>query len=256
MISINKFKNFPNLVLTIAVKNIKMKYKNSALGFVWSLLHPLAYLLIFILVFSNAFAGVERYSLFALIGLVFWTFFNSSINQMLQAIIGNSSVLKTIAIPKLLFPFSALIAELITFLLSLIPFFGLMFFFGLQLSVELLWLVPAVIIFAFFTFGVGLLLCTLNVFFRDIGLLWNTLSPAIFYFTPIAYSSSLIPEKYLTILQFNPLLHYINLMREILYNNATPSLHLWAVTTGIAVGCTVIGLLVYNRLKNNFVSFY
>lgn len=233
-----------------------MKYKNSALGFVWSLLHPLAYLLIFILVFSNAFAGVDRYSLYALIGLVFWTFFNNTINQMLQAIIGNASVLKTIAIPKLLFPFSAMAAELITFLLSLIPFFGLMLFFGLELSVELLWLIPAIVVFSLFAFGVGLLLCTLNVFFRDIGLLWNTLSPAIFYFTPIAYSANLIPAKYLSVLKFNPLLHYITLMREILYNNASPSLFLWTITTGMAIGFTIIGLLVYNKLKNNFVSFY
>jgi ABC-type polysaccharide/polyol phosphate export permease len=83
MISMHKIKHFPLLVYTIAVKNIKMKYKNSALGFVWSLLQPLAYLLIFIMVFGAAFANVERYSLYALIGLVFWTFFNSTINQML-----------------------------------------------------------------------------------------------------------------------------------------------------------------------------
>jgi ABC-2 type transport system permease protein len=252
----HKLKNFPNLVHIIALKNIKMKYKNSALGFVWSLLHPLAYLLIFILVFSQAFPEVERYSLYALIGLIFWTFFNNTINQMLLAIIGNSSVLKTMAIPKLLFPFSALVAELVTFALSLIPFFGLMFFFGLKISAETLLLLPAIGIFALFAFGVGLLLCTLNVFFRDVSLLWNTLSPAIFYFTPIAYTSNLIPVKYMKILQFNPLFHYINLMRDILYSNTAPSAQLWLICTGLAAGFTLVGLWVYNRLKSNFVSFY
>ena len=233
-----------------------MKYKNSALGFVWSLLQPLAYLLIFIMVFKNAFANVERYSLYALVGLVFWTFFNSTINQMLLAIIQNASVLKTMALPKLLFPFSAIVAEVITFLFSLIPFFGLMIFFGLRLSPEFILLVPAILVFVLFTFGLGLTLCTLNVFFRDIGLLWGTLSPALFYFTPIAYSSALIPEKYAFVLQFNPLVHYITLMRCILYDNVWPSAQLWFITIAIAVGFVAIGMGVYYKLKNNFVSFY
>jgi len=256
MVLFEKLKNFPALVHIIALKNIKMKYKNSALGFVWSMLHPLAYLVIFIVVFSNAFPAIDRYPLYALVGLIFWTFFNNTINQMLQGIIGNASVLKTMAIPKLLFPFSALVAELATFLLSFVPFFGLMVFFGLRFSVETILLIPAILVFALFAFGVHLLLCTLNVFFRDIALLWNTLSPAIFYFTPIAYSANLIPEKYLSILQFNPLYHYINLMRNILYDNTAPSLQLWGITIGMAVVFTLIGLAVYNRLKRNFVSFY
>jgi ABC-2 type transport system permease protein len=256
MITINALKNFPNLVFTIAVKNMKMKYKNSVLGFVWSLLHPLAYLLIFILVFSQAFPKVDRYSLYALIGLVFWTFFNNTINQMLTAIINNASVLKTIAIPKLLFPLSASASELITLGISIIPFFGLMLFFGLNVSVETFLLIPAMVVFAIFAFGVGLLLCTLNVFFRDIGILWNTLSPAIFYFTPIAYSIDVIPQKYLAALKFNPLYHYMVLMRDILYSNQVPSIQTWAITIGIAFGVTLAAFGVYNRLKNNFVSFY
>jgi ABC-type polysaccharide/polyol phosphate export permease len=256
MISIHAVKNFPKLVTTVAIKNMKMKYKNSALGFVWSLLHPLAYLIIFTIVFSNAFPDIERYSLFALIGLMFWTFFNNTINQMMLSIIHNASVLKTIAVPKLLFPFSALAAELFTFLLSFIPFFGLMIFFGLNFSSELLLLIPAVLIFSIFSFGAGLLLCTLNVFFRDIGLLWNTLSPAIFYFTPIAYSAKMIPEKYSMIITLNPLYHYIEFMRIILYNNAVPEMRLWLITGGLAAGASLVGLLVYHKLKKSFVSFY
>jgi ABC-type polysaccharide/polyol phosphate export permease len=160
------------------------------------------------------------------------------------------------ALPKLLFPFSALVAEFLTFLVSLIPFFGLMLFFGLHFSAEFILLIPAIILFALFAFGLGLTLCTLNVFFRDIGLLWNTLSPALFYFTPIAYSSELIPAKYTVVLQFNPLVHYITLMRCILYENALPSAQLWLITTCLSAAFAALGLGVYYKLKQNFVSFY
>ncbi len=233
-----------------------MKYKNSLLGIFWSLLHPLAYLLIFIVIFSNAFADEDRYALFALIGLVYWTYFNNSMIQIQNSLIQNSSVLKTIAVPRLLFPLSATLSELITLGISIIPFFILMVFFGLKLTPETLLFIPVTIIFGIFTFGFALLLCTLNVFFRDVGLLWTTLSPALFYFTPIAYSSRLIPENRLGLLKFNPLYHYIELVRTVLYKNEIPTVSQWMITAGMAIGICLFSLLIYNKLKKDFISFY
>lgn len=246
--------NMPNLVTTIAVKNIKIKYKNSALGFVWSMLNPLAYLIIFIFVFGQAFPGVDRYPLYALIGLLFWTYFNNSINQIIISIISNASILKTIALPNILFPLSASVAELFTTLLSLVPFFGLMFFFGLKITGVTILLIPALLIFTAFTFGTGLFLCTFNVFFRDVGILWNTLSPALFYFTPIAFSVEIIPEKYLPLLKFNPLYHYIQLIRDVLFYNRVPSVETWLITTGLAAAMFALGVYVFYKFKRGFVS--
>jgi ABC-2 type transport system permease protein len=252
--TLSKYANLYHLVYTISLKNIKVKYKNSVLGFMWSMLHPLAYLVIFIFVFSTAFADMDRYPLYALVGLVFWTYFNNSINQILNSIIMNASLIKTIALPNILFPLSASFAELITMLLSLVPFFFLMLFFGLKITWVTILIIPAIVIFCAFTFGVGVFLCTFNVFFRDVGILWNTLAPALFYFTPIAYSSQLIPEKYLIFLKFNPLYHYISLLRDILYYNQVPSLQSWLITGGMATMIFVVGVAVFYRYKRGFVS--
>ncbi|MFN3446983.1 MAG: ABC transporter permease, partial [Bacteroidia bacterium] len=224
------------------------------LGFVWSMLHPLAYLVIFIFVFSTAFAGMDRYPLYALIGLVFWTYFNNSINQVVNAIVHNASIIKTIALPNILFPMSASFSELVTMLLSLVPFFMLMMFFGLQIGWITFLVIPAIIIFALFTFGLGVFMCTFNVFFRDVGILWGTLAPALFYFTPIAYSSTLIPQQYLVFLKFNPLYHFIQLLRDILYYNQMPSLQTWLLTSGMALFTSSLGVFVFNRFKRGFVS--
>lgn len=252
--SLAKVINLYQLVFTISVKNIKVKYKNSILGFVWSMLHPLAYLVIFIFVFSTAFANMDRYPLYALIGLVFWTYFNNSINQIVNSIIYNASIIKTIAIPNILFPMSASFAEVITMLLSLVPFFFLMVFFGLKIGAVTLLIIPAIAILTMFTFGLGVFMCTFNVYFRDVGILWNTLSPALFYFTPIAYASNLIPPQYLVFLKFNPLYHYIQLMRDILYNNQVPSVQTWLLTGGMALIVFVAGTWMFNKFKKGFVS--
>jgi ABC-type polysaccharide/polyol phosphate export permease len=249
-----KFKNLSQLVYTIALKNIKVKYKNSILGFVWSMLHPLAYLVIFVFVFSHAFSDVPKYPLYALIGLVFWTYFNNSMNQIINSIISNGSIIKTIALPNILFPLSAAFGEVVTTLLSLVPFFGLMLFFGLKLAWVTLLIFPAIIVFSLFTFGIGTFLATFNVYFRDVGILWNTLSPALFYFTPIAFMSNFIPPEYLFYVKLNPLYHYMELMRDILFYNQMPSSTTILITVGLAVIMFVLGVFVFNKYKKGFVS--
>lgn len=249
-----KIKNLNHLVYTIALKNIKVKYKNSMLGFMWSLLHPLAYLVIFVFVFSQVFVSIERYPLYALIGLVFWTYFANSMTQIINSIINNASIIKTIALPNILFPMSAAFAEFVTMLLSLIPFFILMLFFGLKITWVTLLIFPAIILFGLFTFGLATFLATFNVFFRDVGILWSTLSPALFYFTPIAFLSTMIPEKYMLYVKLNPLYHYMELVRDILYYNQVPSLTTMLITVGLALVMLVLGVLVFNRYKKGFVS--
>ncbi|MES2558580.1 MAG: ABC transporter permease [Bacteroidota bacterium] len=249
-----KIKNLFHLVYTIALKNIKVKYKNSVLGFMWSMLHPLAYLVIFIFVFSNVFVGIDRYPLFALIGLVFWTYFANSMTQIINSIISNASIIKTIALPNILFPMSAAFAEFVTMLLSLIPFFVLMLFFGLKITWITLLIFPAIILFGLFTFGLATFLATFNVFFRDVGILWNTLAPALFYFTPIAFLSTMIPDKYMVYVKLNPLYHYMELVRDILYYNQLPGTTTLFITTGLALAMFVLGILVFNRYKKGFVS--
>jgi ABC-2 type transport system permease protein len=224
------------------------------LGFMWSMLHPLAYLVIFIFVFSQVFVSIDRYPLYALIGLVFWTYFANSMTQIINSIINNASIIKTIALPNILFPMSAAFAEFVTMLLSLIPFFVLMLFFGLKITWVTLLIFPAIMLFGLFTFGLATFLATFNVFFRDVGILWNTLSPALFYFTPIAFLSTMIPDKYMVYVKLNPLYHYMELVRDILYYNQLPSLTTVMITVGLALVMFVLGIVVLNRYKKGFVS--
>lgn len=214
------------------------------------------YLAIFSFVFSYAFVGIDRYPLYALSGLIFWTFFSTTTIQVIESIINSSGVLKSLNVPTISFPLSALFASVINLGISMIPFGGLMLLFGLKIGWETLLFFPILLIYAAFVFGVSIFLSALNVYFRDVQLAWTSFLPAIFYSTPIAFTSSLIPEKFLWILQLNPLYHFVTMIRKILYYNEIPSFKEFGMVSLISVIVLCAGLFVFNRLERGFVSQY
>ncbi len=249
-----RVKDYYAIVTSIAIRNIKVRYKNSALGFIWSMLNPLVFLGIFVFIFSKAFPTIENYPLYAITGLIFWTFFSTATNQITLSIIDSAEILKSFSIPPLVFPLSTLLAALINLGLSFIPFIVLMFFFGFELKWVTFMIIPITALFALFTFGFSLILCTLNVFFRDVSMFWGTVNPALLYFTPVAYASSLVPEQYRWLLQVNPLYHYFEIIRDVLYYGRFPSLYYLGTSTLMSLVAVAISLLLFNRLKRGFIS--
>lgn len=243
-----------SIVRNLAVKNLKLKYKQSFLGVLWSLLTPLAFLTIFHFVFSKVFVTIENYSLYALTGLIFWQFFSNACNQSIQSFIQNASIIKTINVPIGLFPLSAVVTEIAALGFSFIPFTILMYFFGLNFSWHFVLLFPAIILFAGMAYGIGVFLGVLNVYLRDVGILWNTLNPALFYLTPIAYDPSILPEKFLFFIKLNPLYHFMVVFRDILYKNSVSTFENWL--TIIAISAFFFGLsrLTILKLEKGIIS--
>lgn len=241
-------------IASLVKRNLKLRYKNSFLGFAWSLITPLLYLLIFHFVFSQAFQGMKSYSLYVLSGLVLWQFFNNISNECIQSFLSNAGIIKTINLPIISFPIAALLTELINLMLVMVPFFGLMTFFGLEYGWHTFLFVPVIVLTALFALGVGLLLGSLNVFLRDIAILWSSINPALFYLTPIAYTLAFVPDKYHTILQFNPLFSFFEGMREVLYFNAVPSLNVWGIMVGTASVTLLLGYFVFKKVETGIIS--
>lgn len=247
---------FVALVVALGMKTIKLRYKNSMLGFLWSMMNPMIYLLIFTFVFGKVFSEIDRYPLYALTGLVFWIFFSTTTIQVIESIINSAGVLKSINIPTIAFPLSAQLASLISLFLSLIPFFILMLFFGLKIGWESLLFFPILMLYTCFTFGLSLILTSFNVYFRDMQLAWSSFMPAIFYATPIAYTSSLIPGKFLWLLKLNPLFHFMGALRDVFYYNTVPSLQNFGILMVMAFVPLIVGLYIFNKLEKGFVSQY
>ncbi len=217
------------------------------------MLNPLLFLLILLLVFSKI-NHIENFGLYALSGLVFWNFISSSILQVLTSFIDNASILKSINLHPFSFPLSAIVAALINLALTLVPFFILMFFLGYQLNFSLLAVIPLLLITAIFILGVGMALGTLNVFFRDIQLLWTTIIPAFFYFTPIAYTPDLLPESTRYLLKLNPFYYFIESYHDIFYRSVVPNSFNLMVCTLLALFSFLLGYTLFKKYRKGFIS--
>ena len=222
-------------------------------GFFWGFFKPLLYLLIFIVIFKSH-SGVPNYILFVTSGLILWFFFSNVTGQSVGSIVGSAGVLKSLNIPAFFFPLSETISELFNLMLTLLVFFVIMYWGGIHYGLQLLLIFPAILLFAVFALGLNLLLCSINVFFRDVGIIWSTIQPALFFLTPIAYAESSIDKRYSLIIKCNPIYYFIKLGRSILYDPIPPSWHMWSNCIIICVAMYITGQFIFNRLKNQFIS--
>jgi len=246
-------KGFRNAVLSLAIKTIKLRYKNSLLGVFWSMLNPLIFLVIMLIIFKEI-SNIENYALYALSGLVFWNFISASVLQVLTSFIDNASILKSINIHPISFPMAAVLAAIFNLLLSLIPFSILMFFLGYKIDISLIALIPLLFVSAMFIMGLGMFLGTANVYFRDIQLLWTSILPAFFYFTPIVYTIDIIPPNSVKYLKLNPFYYFMESYHSIFYHSEFPSLFNMGMCTGMALVLFVLGYFFFKRYRKGFIS--
>lgn len=242
------------LIKQMVARDFKTKYKRSALGALWSFLNPLLTMGVQYFVFSTIFSNnIENYPIYLMIGIVCYNFFNEAVSMCLSSIIGNASLITKVYIPKYIFPFSRALSSGINLLLSLVP---LIVFLGLtRTPVRLSWLLAPFALVCLFAFslGLGLIMATLMVFFRDTQFLWGVASMLWIYLTPIFYSADIIPAQYMTIYKLNPLFHIIRFMRTCLINGISPEPQAYFFCIIMSFGMLGIGAIIFKKNQDAFV---
>ncbi len=252
---LNRIIYYKEVVGVLAAKSLKVRYKNSILGFLWALMNPLFMLLVFTFVFKRiAGMGIPNYTLYICSGLMFWNLFISSTAQTIGSIWGSGGILKSISIPPAVFPLSILLSNFVNFIFMFLVFFVFMFFVGLEPSFKLLLIIPYCLVFLVFIYGFCLTLASFNVFFRDVEMFWTSISPILFYMTPVVYNEPSI-MKYLV---FNPMTHFLILARDILHLNELsisdiPTKH-YLIPLALSIIMFTIGQYTYNSLRRGFIS--
>jgi ABC-type polysaccharide/polyol phosphate export permease len=163
-------------------------------------------------------------------------------------------LLKSLNVNKILYPISEQGAELVSFLSGFVIFAGLMVYLGMSISFTFLWIFPIILLFTAFCFSIGLILGSLNVFFRDVGILWNTLNPALFYLSPIAYSIDIIPVEYQFYFKLNPIYHFLIVIRNVLYDGTKPSFNSLIYCIIITIAALLLAMFIYRKTRNGFIS--
>jgi len=246
---------YSELIRNLAIKEFKLRYRNSVLGFFWSLLNPLAMMIILTLVFSVLItSGIENFPVFLLTALLAWRFFSIGTTMALGSILGNTPLVTNIYFPRWILVLSSNLANLIGSFLEFVVLFPLLIFFGMNLTFLAL-LLPIILGLEFILImGISFLLAPLNVYYRDIHQIWDIGLQAGFFLTPILYSVSLIPARYLPIYLLNPMTRIIESIRKILYYNTLPTLEDLMIPFLIGIFLCIIGYQVFRKLEPRFAE--
>ncbi len=259
---------FRDLLYNLVVRDLKVRYKNSTLGILWSLINPLLMMLVFTFVFKvlAGSSNLEAYPAFVLSGILAWNLFSSSIMGSTNSIVGNSHLIKKVYFPRAVLPISVVLSNLVNFLLALPVFFILAALLGRSPTVWVV-LLPAVIAVQItFTLGVSFFLATANVFYRDTRIVMEVVILAWFFLTPIFYPISEVGRGGLEIgglaiasydIQrlvriFNPMASIIASYRDVLYWGNRPGTDFFLRTAATAALFLVVGFFVFLRFSPVF----
>ncbi len=247
---------YRQLIWALSLKELKLRYKRSILGFMWALLNPALMMVVLTLVFSTIMRfAIPHYAIFLLSVLLPWTFFSQSLGYATDSIVGNADLIKKVAIPKLVFPVAAIVSNIINLLLSLIPLAILVPLMGHPFYWTWIYLPIPMLALILFTLGITFFLAAANVYYRDVTHVVQIVLSAWFYFTPIIYSLDFIPAQYQWLFKLNPIIYVINGFRLAVYYGLFPKWQSIAASFICAFVALFIGFAVFRKYEDDFVFY-
>lgn len=249
-------KRYKPLMRELVMRDLKVKYRRSFLGYLWSLLNPLLMMVVMTLVFSNVFRfNIENYPLYLICGQTLFSFFNESTNMAMNSILDNGSLIRKVYVPKFIFPISRVLSSFVTMSFSFVAILIVMLFTRTAFSwTMLLVLVPMITLFIFCC-GVGLVLAGLAVHFRDVTHLYSVVTLAWMYGTPIFYPLESVTPQIASIIKLNPMYHYINFFRNLVIYSNIPGPHTWFACIASSLLVLAAGLFIFGRMQKNFILY-
>lgn len=263
---LDNFHKYRYLLGQLVKKNIKLRYRRSYLGILWTLIEPLLTMIVLSIVFGAllgrnrtdpAFAGVP-FPIYVLTGRLLYSFFSSSTNAAMKSIRNNSAMIRKVYVPKYIYPLSGVLANFVIFVISLIVLFGVMIFFLATGSYHapinwhmLLSVIPLINLFIM-ALGVGMILSTLCVFFRDVEYLWSVVLMLIMYCSAIFYFIDQMSGSAQRLIKMNPLFGIINNFRRTFFGQ-TFDMTLLMYTSVFAVGTLLVGLVLFYKKQDSFI---
>lgn len=255
MISKAKIGHYIDLIIVLTQKEMKVRYKSSFLGYVWSIAQPLVFALVFYLAFKIVMRiNIENYALFLIAGLFPWQWFSNSVNASTTIFIGNASIIKKVNFPRNSLLIANILQDGIHFVLSIPVIILFLFIYNQNPTLTWLYGIPAMLMIQFLMiFGAALAISSINLFFRDLERLTTIFLTLIFYFTPIIYPETMLPDRYKILMNFNPLAPLIICWREIFLkgNLKLEPVLIASCYSGIIL---MIGLSIYKRLSSRFAE--
>lgn len=267
----DNFMKYRYLLKELVAKQIKLQYRDSVLGVFWTLLQPLLTMIVLSLVFNNLFgrdsSKVVNYPVYLLCGRLLYEFFTGSTKRAMKSIRSHAGIIKKVYVPKYIYPLSSVLSTFVTSMLSLTVLAVVIIFFNLANidPITITWrivfaFIPIIILF-FFSLGVGMILATLNVFFKDIENIYDVFTLLLFYVTPIVYHASRLGfadgSWQMRIIKLNPIYGIIGMFRAAIIFGTEFS-HYWDMklmyyTIACSVIVMVLGFIMFHKNQDKFI---
>lgn len=246
---------FSHLLYNLVYRDLTVRYKRSALGFLWTLLNPLLLMLIFVVIFSTFFRfAIDHYEIYFLSEYLPWIFFSQTTVGAMASMAWNGPLMKRVRVPRSIFPLSATLSGGVNLLLTFLPLIAIMLVVGAPVRPAMLFLPVSALILAVFTFGLSLILASLAVFVHDLKEIYGVAITALLYLAPIIYPIDIVPAKFRWIIEHNPLTYLFQLFRSPIYEGVLPSIEVVGTSMLLAVVALGIGWATYRRLVNSFYA--
>ena len=248
-----ELRRFWPVVVNMVGQELRVRYQRSVLGFLWTLVNPILMMTTMTIVFSQIFnERTEGYAIFLFAGMVPWNFMAGSLTECASSIISNEGLIRKIYLPKLVFPLTRVLINLTTFLLSMMALFVILGPLGARPSLPMVMLPVVVAVFFVFTLGLGLLLATVNTFYRDCAHFIAVFIQAWYFLTPILYPASRFREAAVRF-WLNPAYPFIRMFQTIICDRQWPDLTTFTVAAGLATVSLGIGYVAFKLNEDKMV---
>ena len=254
---LSEFWKYRDLLKLLVSKNIKLKYRRSFLGYLWSVLNPLMIMVVMTIVFSTMFnRNIENFPVYLFCGQLLFNYMSNSTHQAIFSITGNASLLKKTYVPKYIFTVARVTSGLIDLFFSLGALVIVMVVTRARFSWYML-LFPLVLIQLYvFCIGLGLFLAQANVFFKDSQFIYNAVTTAWMYVTPIFYPLEMLPDWLIwCVTHLNPMYFYIGQFRSLVYTGTLPELSMVGFGCIASIAALLIGMGTFMRSKDRFILY-
>ncbi|MBP2857901.1 ABC transporter permease [Dickeya oryzae] len=252
---------YRGFILSSVKREFQSRYRNSLLGAIWNILNPLAMIIVYTVIFSGVMKaripGIDNsfgYSIYLCSGLLTWGLFSEIVLRSQNTFIDNANLLKKITFPRLCLPIVAILSALVNFLISFSIFLIFLILSGNMPGIEILSYIPILLVLSLLAIGIGITVGVINVFFRDAGQLFSIVVQFWFWFTPIVYTSDILPEKIKNILSYNPMTGIIEACHTVMVKKVWPDW--WGLLPALCVGGVFVwfGLSLFRKHSGEIVD--
>jgi len=246
--------DYRELLGNLVVTELRLRYRDSILGFLWTVLNPLFFLVILALVFSRIIKiQMENYTIFLFSGMVSYLMIQQTVLIATGSIVNNQGLIKKVNVPKILFPLSNVLARYVDHLILTLILLLFMAYFGMSFTWNLLALVPLLLLHFFFSLGASLLASVFYVWVRDVQHILSIGLQAFFYITPVIYPLDILPPSLHKIFLLNPFYYFVQSFRYPVYFGQFPPLKMWGIAFLLTVVFLALGLGIFFRKERFFV---